>query len=76
MTGGPVMAVASVDDRSDLWELTITPDSSAEVAVVLPLTTDCAAPSAVCTVDDRWFSHGLVFGRFEADLDPCAASRH
>ena len=40
-----------MDGRSDLWRITIEPDSDAGVTVVLPVTDDCDAQGAVCTGD-------------------------
>ena len=47
------------DGRSDVWDIDIAPDSDADVGVVLPATTDCAADGAVCTADGRRLSHPL-----------------
>ena len=33
------------------WRITVQPDSNAHVVIRLPVTTDCAAASAVCTAD-------------------------
>ena len=38
-----------VESRSDLWEITVEPDSHADVTIVLPITKDCDAEGAVCT---------------------------
>ena len=39
------------------WTITVTPDSSADVTIVLPVTTDCNADGAVCTGDGRKLSN-------------------
>ena len=51
VTGGRVTRAKRVDGRSDLWRITIEPDSDAGVTVVLPVTDDCDARGAVCTGD-------------------------
>ena len=51
VTGGSVTRAKRVDGRSDLWRITIEPDSDAGVTVVLPVTNDCDAQGAVCTGD-------------------------
>ncbi len=51
VTGGRVREAKRVDGRSDLWRITIEPDSDAEVTVVLPVTNDCDAEGAICTGD-------------------------
>ena len=51
VTGGRVTRAKRVDGRSDLWRITIEPDSDAGVTVVLPVTDDCDAQGAVCTGD-------------------------
>ena len=48
-TNGSVTRAKRVHRQSDLWEVTVKPDSDAAVIVVLPVTLDCAAQGAVCT---------------------------
>ena len=43
------------------WTITVTPESGADVTVLLPVTTDCDADGAVCTGDGRKLSNSLVF---------------
>ena len=38
------------------WEITVQPSGNADVTIVLPVTTDCAAQGAVCTGDGRMLS--------------------
>ena len=57
MTGGEVTRARRVDGRSDLWEITVEPDSGAHVSVVLPVTTGCEAQGAVCTGDGKMLSN-------------------
>ena len=59
VTHGEVRNARRVDGRSDLWDIEIAPESDADVGVVLPETTDCAAAGAVCTADGRPLSHRL-----------------
>ena len=51
VTNGSATKAKRVDGQSDLWEITVEPDSNADVTVVLPITEDCAAQDAVCTRD-------------------------
>ena len=39
------------------WEITVRPDSSGAVTVVLPVTGDCEADGAICTEDGRDLSN-------------------
>ena len=41
------------------WEITFTPDSSADATRALNATTDCEAQGAICTEDGRKLSGGL-----------------
>ena len=59
VTGGRVREAKRVDGRSDLWRITIEPDSDAEVTVVLPVTNDCDAEGAICTGDGGALSNRL-----------------
>ena len=38
------------------WEITVLPDSNADVSVVLPVTRDCGDQGAICTGDGRMLS--------------------
>ena len=49
VTNGSATKAKRVNGQSDLWEITVEPDSDADVTVVLPITEDCAAQGAVCT---------------------------
>ena len=42
------------------WEITVTPDSDADVSIVLNATTDCTAEGAICTSDGGKLSGGLT----------------
>ena len=53
VTGGDVTGARRVDGRSNLWEVTVQPDSTSDVVIVLPVTTDCTAQGAVCTSGDK-----------------------
>ena len=46
-----------MDGQSDLWEITVEPDSNAAVTVVLPITEDCGSDGAVCTRDGTKLSN-------------------
>ena len=65
VTNATVEAVSRVDDRSDLWEVRLTPESDAMVTVSLSPPADCDAAGAVCTEDGRMLSVGVarvIFG--------------
>ena len=57
VTNGSATKAKRVDGQSDLWEITVEPDSDAAVTVVLPITEDCAAQDAVCTRDGTELSN-------------------
>ena len=59
VTNGSVRNTRRVDGRSDLWEIEIAPSSDADLVVVLPATTDCAATGAVCTAGGKELSTRL-----------------
>ena len=60
VTGGEVSRARRVDGRSDLWEITVKPDSEADLSILLPPTTDCADLGAVCAGSDKPLSGGLA----------------
>ena len=49
LTNGSATKARRVNGQSDLWEITVEPDSDAAVTVVLPITGDCSAQGAVCS---------------------------
>ena len=53
VTGGTVTAAARVDDRKDLWELTIQPSENGAVSILTPLDRACTEVGALCTADGR-----------------------
>ena len=58
VTNATIEAVSRVDDRGDLWEVQLTPESDAMVTVSLSPPADCDAVGAVCTEDGRMLSVG------------------
>ena len=48
-----VTAARRVDGRNDLWELTVQPDSRADVSITLPGNRTCTTTGAVCTREDQ-----------------------
>ena len=62
VTGGTVTKARRLGDAlSNLsWQITIVPDSDANVSITLPPTVNCTAASAVCTADGRALSSGLA----------------
>ena len=60
VTGGSVTYVRRLDRTGNIrWEITVTPSSSADVAIALNATTDCSARGAICTEDGRPLSNRL-----------------
>ena len=60
VAGGSVTYVRRLEPGKNIrWEITVTPDSSADVAIALNATTDCEANSAICTEDGRMLSAPL-----------------
>ena len=49
ISDGDVTSARRVDRRSDLWEITVEPDSAANVAISLPGKRTCGTTGAVCT---------------------------
>ncbi len=62
VTGGSILKAQRMDKPSNIkWRIMVRPDSSEDVTIVLPATTDCEAQGAVCTEDGRKLSNSLVF---------------
>ena len=65
VTGGTVEGARQLDSDSDTpnirWEISVTPDSNADVTVELPPTEDCGAQGAICTEDGMALSSPLEF---------------
>ena len=49
VSGGRVTRGARVDDRRDLFEMTVEPDGDGEVTVTLPAGRECTVSGAICT---------------------------
>ena len=62
VTGGSVTCVRRLEPGKNVrWEITVTPNSSADVTIALNATTDCSAQGAICTEDGRPLSATLEF---------------
>ena len=65
VTRGEVVGARRLDSDSDTpnirWEISVTPDSTADVTVELPVTTDCEAQGAICAEDGTMLSSPLKF---------------
>ena len=65
VTGGEVAGARRLDGDSATpnirWEISVSPDSNANVTVKLPVTEDCDAQGAICTDDGRALSSPLKF---------------
>ena len=62
VTGGTILRAQRMNKPSNIkWRIMVRPDSSEDVTIVLPATTDCEAQGAICTEDGRKLSNSLVF---------------
>ena len=59
VAGGRATKAGRVNRRRDLWQLTVKPDSLADVTVTLAAGAACDSPAAVCTADGRALSQGI-----------------
>ena len=59
-TGGTVTRARRIDGRSDLWEITITPQGEGNVQLVLAAGRACGTRGALCTRDGRGLATGLM----------------
>ena len=59
VSGGTVKKARRVDGRNDLREIHVQPETTGEIRISLPATTDCDAVDAICTEDGRPLSHSL-----------------
>ena len=60
VTGGAVTGARRLNRPSNQrWGVTVAPASAADVVIVLPATSDCAAAGAVCTGDGRPLTNRL-----------------
>ena len=53
VSGGSVTGASRVDGRSDLWEITVTPDGTGNITIVLAANRECGTAGALCTADGR-----------------------
>ena len=60
VTGGSVTGVGRVDGRSDLWEITVTPDGTGNIGIVLLAGRACGTEGALCTADGRALTTALL----------------
>ena len=57
VTGGSVSKARRLEAGKNVrWEITVEPDSNADVTMALNATTDCSAEGAICTEDGRMLS--------------------
>ena len=60
MTAGSVTGARRLERPANIrWEITVEPDSGADVAITLPVTLDCEANGAICTEGGRMLSSRL-----------------
>ena len=61
VTGGDVTGARRLVRGKNLrWEVTVQPSGNADVTVLLPATTNCAAQGAICTDNDEKLSNSLT----------------
>ena len=60
VTGGSVTDVGRVGGRSDLWEITVTPDGTGNIGIVLLADRACGTAGALCTADGRALTTALL----------------
>ena len=68
VSGGRATKAGRVNRRRDLWQLTVEPDSQADVTVTVAAGAACGTPAAVCAKDGRALSETIsatVRGRAE-----------
>ena len=65
VTRGTVVGARRLDGDSATpnirWEISVSPDSNANVKITLPVTEDCDTQGAICTEDDTMLSNPLKF---------------
>ena len=59
VTGGALTHARRLDGRGDRWEIDVTPDSYADVRLVLAANRRCTVPGAICTSNGRRLSSPL-----------------
>ena len=59
VAGGRATSASRVNRRRDLWQVTVEPDSLADVTVTLSAGAACRTPAAVCTSDGRALSNTI-----------------
>ena len=60
VTDGSVSNLRRLEPGKNVkWEITVTPDSDADVTITVNATTDCSAEGAICTSDGGKLSGGL-----------------
>ena len=74
VAGGRATAAGRVDRRRDLWQVTVEPDSTADVTVTLSSGAACRTPAAVCTSDGRALSNTISTTVAGPDVAPLTAS--
>ena len=60
VSGGTVTDAAGVDDRKDLWELTVEPTGTGPVSIQTPQGRACTETGALCTADGRSLTSSLA----------------
>ena len=59
VTGAESLLAANIDDRADLWQVTVRPTVAQDVSIALESGHACDHPRAVCTGDGRTLSEGV-----------------
>ena len=77
VTGGSVENVRRLEPGKNVkWEITVTPDSDADVTLALNATTDCTAQGAICTADGGKLSSQVELTIALPPPPPLTASIH
>ena len=75
VTGGTVTGASRLVPGSNQgWDITLEPAAHADVTVVLPVTTDCAATGAVCTAGGKMLSAQVEFAVTDVNDPPTITS--
>ena len=77
VTGGEVVKARRLEPGKNVrWEITVKPNSQADVTIVLPVTTDCAAQGAICKGDGGKLSTRVELTISVPPPPPLTASIH
>ena len=62
VTGGEIKRAQRTDKPTNIsWRITVKPDTTADITIQLPATTNCNTTGAICTPDGKKLSNTLSF---------------